>query len=482
MRLKMIAGNVIVVLLIGIGGYWVVKRQIESGLTEQIDRRIPNEAELLSRSWRLAGTEFAGQVLDRAGSSPVRQALLGAVGEQQRRSRAFEAAQSISAWFQDPARGRTVRPDIVVVIDETGTVVARDTDRNRMFGKPLLNEVPAIKAVLDSGVPSYDVWARENKLLQIAVAAVRNTEGGILGALLVGYDLSNAFAKGEADVLGRDVVYLTDERIYSSSTSGPVREALQRFLYQPPLDATTQAALRGNAAPPWTAEIGGREYVGITARLPNVSSLQAGFAILADRTDATALSSTANVILMLTLLGLICVGVYGLIIANNLMEPLMEIEDDVLALINGRTNVRIEVESKEFGGLAYRINQLINLFMGVAEEDEEGRAVTSAGGWEAVNSNGGATPAPASTPAATSADDAKLGQEAEGAYYARLYQEYVAAKQAVGEDVSSIPKERFIERIEGNAAHLIKRHGARMVRFRVEREGQQVNLTPVIFK
>ncbi len=481
MRLKMIAGHVIVVLLIGAGGYWVVKRQIASGLADQINHRISNDAELLSRSWRLAGTEFAAQALDRAGTSDVRQALLSAVGEQQRRTRAFEAAQSISAWFQDPARGRTVRPDIVVIIDETGTVVARDTDPNRMFGKPLLNEVPAVKSVLESGVPSYDVWARENKLLQIAVAAVRNTDGGILGGLLVGYDISNAFAKAEARVLGRDVVYLTDERIYSSSTAAPVRESLQRMLYQPPLDAGTQAALAGSRVPPWKARIGGTDYVGLTARLPNVSSLRAGFAVLANKTEATALASTANILLMLTLVGLIGVGVYGLIVANSLMVPLIEMEDDLLAVINGRTDVRIEVESQEFGGLAYRINQLINLFMGVAEEDEEGRAVTSAGGWEAVSSNGGgATPEP--TPLANSPEDARLGSEPEGQYLNRLYGEYVAAKQAIGEDVSSIPQERFVERIKGNAAHLIKRHGARMVRFRVEREGQQVNLTPVIFK
>jgi hypothetical protein len=56
----------------------------------------------------------------------------------------------------------------------------------------------------------------------------------------------------------------------------------------------------------------------------------------------------------------------------------------------------------------------------------------------------------------------------------------VAAKQLVGEDVSNIPEDRFIERIKGNAAHLMKKHGAQMVRFEVETIGGQVNLKPVV--
>jgi hypothetical protein len=56
----------------------------------------------------------------------------------------------------------------------------------------------------------------------------------------------------------------------------------------------------------------------------------------------------------------------------------------------------------------------------------------------------------------------------------------LAAKQSVGEDVSDIPQERFVERIKGNAAHLVKKHGAQMVRFEVETIGGQVNLKPVV--
>jgi hypothetical protein len=141
------------------------------------------------------------------------------------------------------------------------------------------------------------------------------------------------------------------------------------------------------------------------------------------------------------------------------------------------------VETPELGGLSYRINQLINLFMGVAEEDEEGRAVTSSGGWEAVSITGPTASTGASVPGSEERNDPEaeaLAAIPEPQYYAQLYADYVAAKRGIGEDVSNVPEARFIERIRGNAEHLVKKHSAKMVRFRVETVGGQVNLKPVV--
>jgi hypothetical protein len=411
------------------------------------------------------------------------QNVFKASGEAKRRGRAFQAAQSVSKWFQNPARGRRERPHIVTVIDETGRVIARDTDRNRMFGEPLLNQVPVLRSVLKHGAPQYGVWHREDKLLQVGVAAVRNDQGGVVGALLVGYDLSNGFAKQEARLIGHDLLFIMAERIYSTSASVDVRDALQAALYSSPLDNGTEAALQGKPTLPWTATLAGDDYVGMTAALPMARGVEAGYVVLAHLGKHTALAGVATMILWLTLLGLIGVAIYGFIIANNIMEPIERMEDDILAVINGRGDVRLEIETPELGGLSYRVNQLINLFTGVAEEDEEGRAVTSSGGWEAVSTSSPDPAARQSTAGPTASDDpeaAALAALPESQYYALLYQDYVVAKESAGEDVSNIPQERFIERIRGNAAHLAKKHGAQMVRFKVETIGGQVNLKPVV--
>jgi hypothetical protein len=164
------------------------------------------------------------------------------------------------------------------------------------------------------------------------------------------------------------------------------------------------------------------------------------------------------------------------------MAPIEQMEDDLLAVINGRSDVRLEVETDELGGLSYRINQLINLYTGVAEEDDEGRAVTSSGGWEAVSITG---PDPSSRASSTEnrtpdPEAAELAELSETDYLAQLFADYVAAKQSLGEDVSTVPEDRFTDRIRDNAEHLVRKHGARMVRFKVETIGDQVNLRPVI--
>jgi hypothetical protein len=482
MRLKLIAGNLVIVLLVGLGSYLVVRTQLRAELSRQLEDGIGDDSELFARSWRADGARLAEGVSSRVSSKSVRN-VFSASGEAKRRGRAFEAAQGVSKWFQDPARGRGERPHIVAMIDETGRVIARDTDPNRMVGEPLLNQVPVLRTVLERGAPRYGVWHRQDKLLQVGVAAVRNDQGGVVGALLVGYDLSNGFAQREARLVGHDLLFLMGGRIYSTSTPVDVRDALQEALYAPPLDAGTKAALQGKPTLPWTATLAGDVYVGVTAALPMARGVEAGYVVLAHHGEHTALAGVATMILWFTLLGLLGVAIYGFIVANNIMEPIEQMEDDILAVINGRNDVRLEVETIELGGLSHLVNQLINLLTGVAEEDEQGRAVTSSGGWEAVNASGPDASGRQSSTGPIEGDDPKLAALAalpETQYYAALYQDYVAAKQSVGEDVSNVPEERFVQRIKGNASHLQQKHGARMVRFEVETIGGQVNLKAVV--
>jgi hypothetical protein len=481
MRLKLIAGNLVIVLLVGLGSYLAVRTQLRTELVRELEESIDDDSELFARSWRADGARLADWVAERSGSKSVKH-VFTASGEAKRRRRAFEAAQDVSQWFQDPARGRHERPHIVAITDETGRVLARDIDPNRMFGEPLLGKVHIVRSVLNRGNVGYGVWQHDDKLLQVGAAPVRNEEGGIVGALLVGYDLSNGYAKREAKLTGHELLFITTEGVYSTSTSVDVRDALQDALYTAPLDVKTSAALGGNATRPWSAKLRGDPYVGVTAALPMSRGVQAGYVILAHQEKHTKLASLANMILWLTLLGLLGVVIYGYLVGNNIMDPIEQMEDDILAVINGRNDVRLEVDSPELGGLSYRINQLINLYTGVAEEDDEGRAVTSAGGWEAITITGPepARPTASGSPPEEDPEAAALAAIPEDQYYARLYADFVAAKRSLGEDVSNVPEERFVDRIRGNAEHLAKKHGAKMVRFKVETIGGQVNLRPVV--
>ncbi len=489
MRLKIIAGNLLAVLIVGLASYFVVRSQLASGLAERVEQALPKEQQLFDRSLRLSSIQFVDQVSDRARVQAVRD-VFGGLDENSRRRRAFESANSIGDWFQDPVRsGGLGAPEVVAITDEAGKVIARNLDPNRMYGEVLVQQLPALARVIASGVPQFAVWRRtdENKLLQTGIAPVRNEQGAVIGALIVGYDLSDGLARRLADNLGRDIAFIANGTVYSSSLSAEAKNALTgpNVLTVPPEGS--------GEVPAWSQTLAGEDYRGITAPMPMAGG-EVGYIVLANKTKELGLVSATTIILILTGLGVLLVLVYGFMIGSSFLKPVEQIEEGVLAVINGRTDLRLDVKSAEFGGLAYRINQLINVFTGTAEEDDEGRVsqAPSAAEWvdpafsDANPGASGRGAAGAAGGAGEVVDDpsiaAQLASEPEDAYYARIYAEYVAAKSSVGENVSNIPQDRFVQRLKGNESSLVKKHGCKMVRFQVHTRGNQVVLTPVLIR
>lgn len=498
MRTKIIAGNLAAVLVVGLVSYFMVKSSVETQLLDGVDSRIGADYRILERSFRLSARDLAELVDEQAEQRALVDTFVTALDDTAQRTRAYEAADRTAAWLADPAR-RGAAPDIVVVIDDAGRVVARNADRNRMYQMDIARVVPAVQRAL-RGDTSSGIWQKddENKVLQIAVAPIRGDDNRVLGALLAGYDVSNGLARSEADLLGRDVAFLLGDRVYSSSLEqGTETESLRGYLFGE-AQAITQGALeQGATSAPFFVELGGEQYVGVVGRAPSGGSdARLAMVVLANRSAQVGKASATSVILLMTVIGALIVLIYGFLIAGLFLRPIEQMEEGVLAVINGRTDVRIDVESAELGGLAYRINQLLNVFTGTPEEDDHGRVSSPPGArWQddsiaqsSVAAVGEAAAASSSSAGASTAgeeaDDpalvARLAAEPEDAYYARVYQEYVAAKQAIGEDVSNIPQDKFVQRLRGNEQSLIKKHNCRMVRFQVQTRGTQVNLKPVI--
>jgi hypothetical protein len=499
MRLEIIAGNLAVVLLLGLSAYAFVEGQLRNDILVRADAKLSSDLELFSRSFRLSALEFVELVTQRAGERQLRDVFAG-LDVVSRRTRAYDAAEATAAWLADPARGGRGGPDIVVVVDETGKVLARNGARNVMYDQLLVPQLPALTGVLRTGQSVHDAWVeqQEKKLLQTAIAPIRSETGATLGALIVGYDLSNGVARRGAAMLGRDIAFLSDGNVYSSSLdAGSAGRELRAYLFGP-MAAATNAILGGQSevSRMWRSTFDGEEYSGITARLPMTPSHPIAFAVLGNRTAQLGVLSVLNVILILTALGAVLVILYGFVIGNAIMRPIEAIEEGVLAVINGRTDLRLETKSAELGGLAFRINQLLNVFTGTAEqtEDEEGRvSVPPANNDWRDDAFSDASPAPAGAKPASAAinpdeplDDPQLAQklaaEDDAAYASRVYAEYVAAKQVLGENVSNIPQDRFHQRLSGRASALAQKHGCRTVRFQVETRGDQVLLRPVLIR
>ena len=495
MRAKIIAGNLVAVLLLGLSSYLVLQTKLTSILGSRAESEIESDGTLFDRSWRLSGLDLLRYVEEQAQSQEFVSVFAG-LDESSRRTRAFDSAERAAQWFGDSGR-RGTPPDLVIVTDETGKVLARNADRNRMYGQLLPQELPALRTVLQKGVTSIDVWTKADdaKILQTAMAPIRGDQNNIIGALVVAYDISNGFAQREAKTLGADsdVAVIVEGKIYSSSLTSDRSSQLKEFLFGDATKSATQSAIAGTpGASTWQTVLGGDKYTGRIAPLANSISTHAAYAVLRDRTAATKPASETSVILIIMVIIAFMVVLYGFAIGSSFLQPLEQIEETLLAIINGRTDLRLDIEHPEFGGLAYRINQLLNVFTGVQEdtdeEDEEGRfsRPPDAAAWkdQAFSDTGASLPA---TGAANEAIEdpaiaAKLEAEPEAAYFSRVYRDFVAQKQALGENVSNMTEEKFIQRLKGSAEAHMKKYNCRMIRYQIETIDNSVQVRPVVIR
>ncbi|HTJ82482.1 MAG TPA: MXAN_5187 C-terminal domain-containing protein, partial [Polyangiaceae bacterium] len=159
-------------------------------------------------------------------------------------------------------------------------------------------------------------------------------------------------------------------------------------------------------------------------------------------------------------------------------KPVQEIEDGLLAIMNGQTARRLEIEHAELGGIVFRINSLLNQLFGVAEDDtdEEGRPsrAPAAGAFnealsvdESIAMGGG-----------TAEDAATLHAEPEAAYYHRVFAEYVDAKKQIGDPTDHIAEGDFSAKLRASELELAQKHG-KPVRFKVELKGKEVVLVAI---
>lgn len=484
MRTKMITGNLIAVLVVGLVSYFVVSAQIESAFIEEAHGRIAADHATLDRLWRLSGLELSEQAIAQAGEDDTRD-IFSAMDEAGQRTRAHLRATAILDWLGRRNRSRGGAAELVVITDDRGVVIARSQDRNRMYGENITQQLSTLSRVLETGQSATDIWAfssGQDKVLQAAIAPIREPDGSITGAVVVAYDMSNGMATRMGEFVGRDVAFVTEDAVYSASLPSDEVEQLRAGLFDGSHAAATQAALTdGSTSDPWPVTLGDADYEGVIGGLSAAASTHVAYVVLANRTAQAEKASPVNTILVLTGLGVLIVVIFGFLLATSFLKPLEEMEEGILAVINGRTDLRLDIESAELGGLAYRINQLLNVFTGTPEEDSEGRVSSPPEAWSAPE------PAADEAPKADSGDEeddselaVKLAAEPEDAYYERLFTEYVAAKEAAGENVSNVTSDRFIQRLKANEKSLMKKHDCRMVRFEVQTRGSQVNLRPVV--
>jgi hypothetical protein len=478
MRAKIIAVFTVVVLVVGVLSYALTRAALG-------DLGAPREAHraLAAASAKL---ELEGLVLERWLSGHVADPKVVEPFNAGTRPARAEGATSAANAIRDAAASAPelsgISPALVVLVDRQGVVLGRNGSA-LMRGDDLGAVYPALKAAIEKGVTGSDVWvsrARSEQLLA-SYAPVRDAEGKVVGALAVGTSLNDERLTSTSErTSGNALVVALREGaaldVVARSNGAPA-DALAALAASPAKDGAMQALTSGQIV-----DLVGlpSEYLASSAPVAGYGDGRRAVLISVSKVKAAEIvGALAWPTLGATLIGLLLVAIGAHLLDLYLSRPIAELEDGLLAIMNGRTDLRFEIEHAELGGLVFRLNSLLNQLFGVQEDDtdEQGRpshAPTATSFQHALEVDERmAAAGPGDTDGARA-----LRDEPEQAYYERIFREYLEAKRSLGDPTDHVVRSEFVARIMASERDLAQRHG-RPVRYKVEVRGREVVLLAV---
>jgi hypothetical protein len=475
MRLKIILPHLVVVLFVGLLSYVVVRQRLQTLADPAVVKESVEKDSLGVAGVLQLQLLRAERWLTEHGASEALKERLANLGleDKGRREKTTTAlgelkrhAADAKAVFADP-------PDLAALVDKDGKAVGRSEDPQTYAGDDFGKEYPALVAALKENRSGSDIWlsGRFAHKHLVSYAPIRDASGAAIGGVVLAWSLSDARLAGLSDTAAALVVLengapkvkaKANESLapgFANDLEGSLKDSCARAIasgsdsFTTPVIAGSITALRNLGA-------GSSAAVAVGRRISNIES-----------PDAIVWP-----ILGAMGLGLAFVFIAGAILGGYVTDPVGTMEESLLQVINGNTNHRIQIEHAELGGLAFRINQLLNTVLGVEEDntDDEGRPSAP----PAPNHFSEAMAVDESRGAPDAAQAASLAAESESDYYARLYAEYIEAKRANGEDVTNITDQVFIDRIKGMERDQSSKMGLR-VRYAVQRRDGQVRLLAI---
>lgn len=374
-----------------------------------------------------------------------------------------------------------LQPALVVFVDEKGGVLGRNGSARLMQGDNLGAVYPALKAALDQGTTGSDVWVNRKRTEQLlaSYAPIRDAAGKLLGGLVVGTALNDErlsaasnrtsgkiLVVGVKSEAGLDIVaksHAATPEVLAALTTGPSQEAALGSLVSGQVTSLTglpQQLVASSRALDGYGD--GHRAVLIAAaevRGPGKSLLW------------PALGAVS--------LGLVLVIAGGFFLDAYISRPVSEIEDGLLAIMNGRTDLRFEIEHAVLGGLVFRVNSLLNQLLGVQEDDTDADGRPSHGPTAGAFQDALSVDERMAALSGGDHGDAKtLRAEPDDAYYGRIFGEYIRAKEQLGDPTGHITKTAFVDRLQASEREMSDKHG-KPVRYKVELRDREVVLLAV---
>jgi hypothetical protein len=379
MRSKIIVVNAGIVILVALLSYVLLATSLKSVVSDPTERK--HEVE---RSLRAANAQLALDALrverwlEKSTGTEKTRGVFGLGTPEARQQAGLNEANRLRDAAQGDEQFSGMAPSLVALVDDQGIVVSRDGS-NLMRGEKLTQAYPALAEAIKSGRTGSSVWINRQRQEQLLVsyAVVHGDNGAVLGAVVIGTPLNDERMTRTSELTSGSLLVFArmyDKGLEAVADSGGTNaQSAVGAATSAPVATAAKSAVTSKAIANVDSVISGNLFgaMPLDGYGPTDSVLIA--AVPASRVDSVA--SLLWPVLAVGALGLLMVVFAGVLLGNYISQPVSELEDGLLAIINGQQDLRFQIEHDELGGLVFRINSLLNAMTGVPEDttDDQGR-------------------------------------------------------------------------------------------------------------
>jgi hypothetical protein len=377
MRSKIIAVNAGIVIVIALLTYVLLQTSLREVVANPGERKREVAQALRAASAQLALDALRMERwLERIATAESARNVM-AMGTPEARSEAAtaEANRLRDAAVSEPMFAK-MAPSLVLFVDAQGVAVGRNGSA-LMRGEQVAASYPLLADSLKTGHTGSGLWINKQRQEQMlaSFAPVRAENGSVVGAIVVGTPLSDERLTRTSDLTsGQTLIFalVNDKGVNAIADSAASAEDL-RSVTDPSVVAAARQAMNAGSIASADAALADRLFG--AAPIDGYGKTEAVLITAIPSSLVGNVSSLLWPVLAIGGLGLVLVIAGGVLLGNYISAPISELEDGLLAIINGQSDLRFQLEHPELGGLVFRINSLLNAMMGVAEDttDDQGR-------------------------------------------------------------------------------------------------------------
>lgn len=376
MRWKIIIVNSAILVIVGLCAFVLLWAGLDGVLSNRSERRSDAERALRSANTQLEldGRRLERWLAERAAEEPSRRVFVAGTAQARSDGASFEARRLREAAQQSSTLESLSIP-MVLFLDPRGVVIGRN-DSSQMRGEDLGQSYPSLLQMLARGQAASQVWINRQRSEQLLAssAPVWGDRGELLGLLVAATPLNDErlrrvslatsgqslLAVAIADGSGGVEVIAEGASLPGGAELGAVRE--------PELSSRAAASL-----------VSGRRVFdtphAVYAAEP-LAGYDAHDVVLVAGLPMSLVPSVGGLLwplLPVTLLGILLVTMGGISLGNYASEPISELEEGLLGILDGRKDHRFDIEHPDLGGLVFRLNSLLDALTGPPETDAGGR-------------------------------------------------------------------------------------------------------------